>query len=331
MRMRRFFCLYLFVHFTFWISAQPTEEENLMSNLNFGVDLPKGILGNRSVVLYEIDYTPQELQETQKYFQQAGIDAVSFLDIDYVLAGAEIAPLFSNYFNSRKIKFLIILSKVNTQYQIVFTEFNGTKKFSDTTKISWKQSDSSLVELLRRVYRFAVSSERKTNLLINDVPDTRIEMKFFRGRQDERYSPDVRIFKIAIPKWGNEIDDKLLEDFLKENYPMKYALVDAELSDAQLNEQGYRFVLRYVHTRGDVARDILGYDVGQTAGSLPTTYYVGKEAMIKTIRTKKSIYKFFLKNAEYGNIFLGNKWDADETWQEALKNHIAGLRIDQRL
>ncbi|MGC4020607.1 MAG: hypothetical protein QM734_01015 [Cyclobacteriaceae bacterium] len=319
-----------FLLLSFSLTAQVSEEDKFISSLNIGSDLPRGILAQRSIVLFEISYTKQELQEVQKYFQQAGIDAVSYIDIDYVLSGLEPSRMFSNYFNVRNIKFLIILSKINDQYQIIFTEYNGTKTFGDKSKTSWKFNHASLTELLRTVYRFAVSSERKINLLINDVPDTKIDIAFFKGKQDERFSPDVRIFKIAIQRLGNEEDDKALAELLRDNYNMKYDLVDPELTDAQLNDKNYRFVLRFIHTRGDVARDILGYDVGQTAGSLPTTYFAEGQAKIKTIRAKKIIYKYYLKNTEYGNIFLGTKWDADETWQDALKNHIAGMRSDLR-
>ncbi len=87
-------------------------------------------------------------------------------------------------------------------------------------------------------------------------------------------------------------------------------------------------MLRVVHTRGDAARDILGYDVMQTASSLLTNYFAEGESRVKNIPSKKMIYKFYFKNTEYGNIFLGNKWDADETWQDALRNHILGLRSE---
>ena len=135
---------------------------------------------------------------------------------------------------------------------------------------------------------------------------------------------------MAVTRWGNEADDKELDNFFKENYKFKYELVDPDLTDAQLSDIGFRLVLRCVHTRGDVARDILGYDLSQTGGSLPTTYFVEGEPRIKTIRAKKIIYKFYLKNTEYHNIFLGTKWDADETWQEALKNHIDAMRNEQK-
>jgi hypothetical protein len=330
------FVRYLISFFLFSYSAiglaQPSQEEDkLTSKLNFGSSLPSGFLSYRAIVLYEIAYPQNELREVQKYFQQAGIDAVAYMDVDYVLSGIDQSRMFSNYFNTRVIKFLILLQKKKDQYQIVITEYNGTTSYVDKDHTSWTQSHASLQELMRTVYRFVISSEKKNNLLISDVPETQIPLGFYKGKRDERFSMDVRQFKTAIPRFGNESDDKELQAFLKENLPTKYDLVDPELTDAQLEEKGYRLVLRFVHTRGDIARDILGYDVTQTASSLSSNYFEDGAPKIKTIRAKQMIYKFYFKNTEYGNIFLGTKWDADETWQDALKNHIQALRFELKI
>jgi len=324
------FLLLSFVLLSCFLSeAQPsTDEDKLTARLNYSSDLPPKLLAGRSLVLYEWSYTMTELQEAQKYFQQAGIDAINYLDIDYVLAGPDPSGSFFNYFNTRNIKFLIILQKRENEYQSIFTEYTGTKEFADRAHHSWKQSHASLTELLRTIYRFAISTQKKENFLINDVPELGFNFRFFKDEPSERYSNDIRSFKSAIPSWGNEKDDKELEVFVKENFPVKCELVDPNLTDAELEEKGYRLVLRYVHTRGDVARDILGYDVTQTASSLLTTYSVDGAFKVKTLPSKKMIYKFYFKNTEYGNVFLGSKWDADETWQDALRNHILGLRSE---
>jgi hypothetical protein len=309
--------------------AQPsTEEDRLTNNLTFSSDLPPGLLAGRSLVLYEPAYTTTELQEAQKYFQQAGIDAINYLDIDYVLAGPDPSRTFFNYFNNRNIKFLILLQKNGKGYQSIITEYSGTLAFADNAHRSWKQSDASFVELLRTIYRFAISTQKKANYLINDLPEIGFSLRFFKEEPAQRFSSDVRTFKTAIPRWKIDQDEKELEAIVKERFPQKCELVDPNLTDAELSEKGYRLVLRYVHTRGDVAREILGYDVTQTAGSLLTSYFVDGEPKVKNVPSKKMIYKFYFKNIEYGNIFVGNKWDADETWQDALRNHILGLRSE---
>jgi hypothetical protein len=315
---------FLLGSFSFSWAQLVQEEDKLTSNLIFGSDLPPKLLSERSIVLYEWTFTKAEMEEAQKYFQAAGIDAISYIDVDYVLAGTDPSRVFSNYFNSRNVKFLILLQKKNNEYQSIFTEYNGTRTFADKSHVSWRQSHSSFVELLRTIYRFAISTQRKENFLINDVPETGFALRFFR-EQAERFSADVRI-KTAIPRWDNVADEKELEAFLKEKFPVKWELVDPALTDAELDEKGYRMVLRFVHTRGDVAREILGYDITQTASSLSSSYFDDNVPKIKTLPSKKMIYKFYFKNAEYGNIFLGTKWDADEAWQDALRNHILALR-----
>ncbi len=326
----RFLPVLFFQLLFFFGYAQPsTEEEKLTAKLDFGSDLPPGLLKGRAIVLYEPTYTLAELREAQKYFQQAGIDAINYLDVDYVLAGPDPSRTFFNYFTTRVIKFIVLLQKKDEEYQIIFTEYSGTKDFVSKNHPSWKPRHVSFVELLRTVYRFAISTQKKENFLINDIPEIGFDFRFFKDEPGERFSPDVRPFKSAIPRWGNPEDDKELESMLvKEKFPAKCEIVDPELTDAELEEKGYRLVLRFVHTRGDAARDILGYDVTQTAGSLVSNYFVGSEPKVKTIPSRKMIYKFYFKNTEYGNIFLGNRWDADETWQDAIRNHILGLRTE---
>ncbi|MBS1557869.1 MAG: hypothetical protein JST69_04000 [Bacteroidetes bacterium] len=324
-----FFCLFIFSAYAGYSQALP-ESDKLLSRLNFGSSLPAKLCAGRSVVLYDASFTPDELLGAQKYFQQAGIDAVLYLDIDYVLSGIDPLHAFANYFSSRNIRFLILLQKPGKGYQITITEYNGTPDLADKQHTAWKLDDPFFPSLLQAVYRFCISTQKKESFLINDVPEKNILPHFFRER-DERFTADVRMVKTAVPRMGNEADDNLLIELLKDKFPFKYDLVDPQLKDNELEEKGYRLVLRFVHTRGDVARDMLGYDVSQTAGSLLTTYFLEGAQKVKTIPSKKTIYKFYLKNTEYHNIFLGTRWDADETWPEALRNYIMMMRAELRL
>jgi hypothetical protein len=138
----------------------------------------------------------------------------------------------------------------------------------------------------------------------------------------------VKSFKVAVPKFGNEKADAQLEQILKEHFPVKYELVDPALSESDLSSRGFITVLRFVHTRGLVAKKILDYDVSQMANSIASVVVVSGEAELKTIPAEETIYKFYIKHLEYGNLFLGNKWDADTSWQAALVNHLQLMRLD---
>jgi hypothetical protein len=251
-----------------------------------------------------------------------------------VLAGADPSRTYANYFNTRAIKFLIVLQKKETEYQIIFTEYNGTINFVDKNHQSWKQSNATLSGLLQSIYRLTIATQKKENFLILDVPEVGTNLRYFREKPDPRFSPEVK-YKVAIPKFDPDSyrgadDEKQLESFLKENYKLKYDLVDANATDKELSNNGYRLVLRFVHTRGDVAREILGFDA-EKISVLVTNYVDSATVKTKGIAKKETIYKFYFKNTEYGNVFLGSKWDADVTWLDALRNHILLMRKELKL
>src|SRR6266487_3245734 len=98
MKFRLLFFIF-FYSFNAAFSQVMPEEEELISRMNFGGDLPKDLLTARSIVFFQAGYTAAELETVQKYFQQAGIDAVAYLDIQKVLSGMDPSRLFANYFN----------------------------------------------------------------------------------------------------------------------------------------------------------------------------------------------------------------------------------------
>lgn len=302
-----------------------SEKDAVMSRLNYIDVVPEGLLSKRALVLYDESLTKKELEETQKAFQQTGIDAVAYVVTDYVLAGPDPLRAFVTYLSNRGVDFLIFFEK-KKDYSITFVRYNNTKDLVDVSAPAWKQSHNFLKEMLQMTFRLAISNQKKQNLLINEYPETDVPIKYFIGRRNETFTSDVKSFKIAVVKWGNEKADAELEQILKESFPVKYELVDAKVEERELGSRGFRTVLRFVHTRGSVAKEILGYDLTQLARSLSTVYYVNGEADIKTIPANETVYKFYVKHIEYGNIFMGKGWDADITWQDALKNHLQAMR-----
>ena len=323
--------VFLFVlHFA--VHAQMTaEEQALVASLTTSNSIPNDLLAARTVVLFQNSFSRSELEETQKYFQQTGIDAVCYFDIAYVLAGADTRKAFANYFAFRNIKYIVLLQKEANQYTYVFGTFCGNKNLFDKTSIGWKQSNTSQVELLRTIYRFATSNLKKQNFLINDLPELDIAMTYFVGRFNQNFSVEAKSFKTAIPKMENENENAALEAFLRAFYPFKYEMVDTKAEEPELGARGFRTILRVVHTQGRIAREILGYDPTQTGRALATTYFVEGVPQIKTIPSTQPVYKFYMKSIEYGNIFLGNKWDADITWQDALRNYVMAYRADSKI
>jgi hypothetical protein len=319
----------LFVFVTLSSFSQPAlEKDALVSRLAFAETVPEGLLARRAVVLYEGGITQKDLEETQKAFQQTGIDAVAYFVSDYLLAGADPQKAFTDYLVSRNISFLILFDKEKQNYRLTFIRFSGTRDLVNPASLAWRQTNPVLSELLITIYRFALSNQKKQNFLVNDFPETDISIKYFSGRRTETYTAMVKSFKVAVPKFGNEKADAALEQLLKDYFPVNYELVDPTIDERELESKGFVMVLRFVHTRGIVAKKILDYDISQTANSIASVMVINGESQLKTIPTEETVYKFYIKHLEYGNIFLGNKWDADTSWQIALANHLQLMRQD---
>lgn len=299
--------------------------ESIIKNLALTNVVPDGLLAQRSIIIFDNTISAKDLEETQKAFQQTGIDGVAYFESDRVLAGADPQQAFAKYLTTRNISFIILFTKAST-YSLTFFRFNGKANLFDVGSGGWQQSHSSLKELLLTVFRFAVSNQKKQNLLINDFPETGNTFKYFDGRRNEVYSALVKSFKVAVPSMGNEKDDEQLEQILKEHMPLKYEIVSADIPESELETKGFKTIIRYVHTTGAIAREILEYDNSKTGNALASAAVVNNEAQLKTIPTNATVFKFYVKQLEYGNLFLGNKWDADTDWQQALINHLYLMR-----
>lgn len=311
--------LLFFICFPFALLAQTAHSpESILKLLNLTTTVPEGLLAQRAVVLYGDGLKQNELEETQKAFQQTGIDAVAYIPSLQVLAGADIQQAFAKYLTTRNISFIILFNK-NPSYSLTFFRFNGKAGLLDAGTPGWQQTHSVLKELLLTVFRFAVSNQKKQNLLINDFPETAVNIKYFDGRRNENYTSLVKSFKVAVPSWGNEKEDARLDQILKEHFPLKYEIVNADMPESELEIKGFKTIIRFVHTSGAIARELLEYD--NTSAAI-----INNDAQLKTIAASAVVYKFYVKQLEYGNLFLGNKWDADAEWQQALINHLYHMR-----
>ena len=114
-------------------------------------------------------------------------------------------------------------------------------------------------------------------------------------------------------------------------YPLKFTFTDPNTSEADLRRQGNLFVLRFVKARAKVAKQILGYDMTKSESAIVSIMYANGQPQLKNIPANDVVYKFYFKHIESGNVYLGNKWDADESWQQALINQIKGFKAEHKI
>lgn len=296
--------------------------------------IPETILSGRAFVLTSYNLSEKEIQKIHAGLVKTGIDALGYIDVDKLFAGADVTQAFVKYFQNREVANLIFALKNSQGYELMITPLEnlpGGNTGKPAVPISvWKTQDRLLDEALMTLYRTALAGRRKQNLLINELPETDLTIPVITGNRSELYAYDLKVDGLAVQKFGDEKMDAELEEIMK-SYPFKYQLVDAALPEAELRKQGSLYLLRHIHTRGPAAKQLLGYDVSKGESALVSVTYPNGQEQIKTIAADVEVHKFYVRHIEFGNVFLGPKWDADTTWQQALKNFIKGLRNEMKL
>ncbi len=312
--------------FTFLSSAQ-----SLTSGLTISQNPPATLLSSRSVALYDYTLTARELNEIQRSFQKIGIDPVAYFEIDVVFAGKDPAKAYAEYFVTRQVSFILLLEKTNAGFQFTATAFDQKADLFAPAQIAWQVKSGRLSDLLTTVWQDAWRSQKKANYLIADFPETDIVIDPIKGRRQEFYAIDLKVDNLAVPKFGNETMDKDLEQFFIDNYPLKYQIVDAGSDEQELRKKGFLYVLCFVQTRGVAAKEVLDYDLSKDEKSYASITFPDGQLQLKILPRDQPIYKFYFRHIDNGNVFLGNKWDADVNWLAALRNHVIGFKQEAKI
>lgn len=297
----------------------------ISARLKTGSALPEKILSTRSVVLYSPNLSGKEINDVHESLARTGIDAVAYFETDKVFAGADVELAFSEYIPSREIGCFVIIQKGQSACQVMVTNFSGNKNLIDTDQAAWSVEDRSLKEALRVLYSTALNTYKRQNMLIGDAPETDLTINVITGRRTEAFASDLKVDKLAVQKFGDENLDRELEAIMKA-YPFKYGLVENTIPEFDLRKQGFFYILRFVNTRGPVAKRLLGYDVSRAETAIVSITYTNDVVQVKTIPSDIPVYKFYTRQIEFNNVHLGTKWDADVTWQQALRNFISGFK-----
>ena len=312
--------------------AQPADPVSILEKkLIAGESVPQELLARKSILLFDPAIEQTILNQIQSGFQAAGIDAVLHYPIDMPLSNTDVNVEFVKYLNGRDIRFIIFVRKTGNQYEFIFAPFNRSDSWFDAETPAWKISGSDLNETLLSIRRNSLASQKKKNFLINEVPETELHLNPVIGNHNEFYAIDLRVDKLAIIKTGDVKTDQQLEDFFKANYTLAYTFFDAGSNEREIRNKGYLYLLELIHCRGLSAMKLLGYDTSVPAHTLSSISFENGSLQIRTLPATATIYKFYFKHLENGNIYLGQRWDASEDWMQALVNQISGLKAELKI
>ena len=308
-----------------------TQESERIDQLNLQGGLPPKLLSTRSAGFYHHTISNKELGEIQLAFQRAGIDAIIYFELDKPFASKDVSKAYSAYLAKREITNLVFIEKSENGYRITITLFSGKEDIVTAGQPAWSTSHRLLTEALKALGRTASSGQKKENLLINDAPETEAVINPIMGKRNEFYATDLTVDLLAVPKTGDETIDRELEEIFKNNYTLKFKMTEPGVTEKELRRQGHLYIMSFVYSRGEVARELLGYDMSKSESAFLSVTYSEGQQQLKNIPGNNPVFKFYFKHIDSGNVFLGTKWDADITWQQALINHIVGMKTELRL
>lgn len=311
--------------------AQPEDPIDKLLGSLAPSGIPADLLATKTVALFQPEFTAKELQQIQTGFERTGVDVVLYYPSDFPFSNREIQKVFSDYLIKREIKYLLFLKKNTKGYEFIFTEFDKTMALAKPGQPCWKMDGANLSEISLDIFRTALNNQKRFNMLVAPTPEIGLKLRFIRGQRIERYATDLRVDQLAVIKFGDAQWDRELEELLKVNYPLKYTLFEPGTLETDLRKKGYLFILHYFHTRGNGAMDLLGYDVTKIGNTIASISYASGQLELKTTPADQSVYKFYFKQLENNNVYLGTKWDADGDWKQALINQIKGLKAELRI
>ncbi|MDN5215952.1 hypothetical protein QQ020_27995 [Fulvivirgaceae bacterium BMA12] len=349
----------------FVLQSIVAEAENGTPNLhlrlfNYTSEIPEGILSGRSAVFVLVDDENKDRTgwkelsiKAHKVIVGTGTDIVGYYNIYDLFAGHETQRSFAQDMLKREVKNILILEKKQGSFSLKVTKFNEKPTFMDHGQNAWRSENIDLREVMAD-YKRAVgaSGQHRSNFLMADAPEFFEDTGLIRRQRFDIFNQDLKLDKLAVPLFptaatgmnvekgnsSNNISDQLLRHqqqwkidsielaSIMETYPFAYGIVAADSDEKKLREQGYQFMLYYLNTSGKVIHDLLNYKSDKNVTDYITIKPSTDKPNLVTIQAHRPVYKYYIKHIFSGEIYLGNVWDAEESWQAALKNHINGIK-----
>jgi len=290
--------------------------------------------------------------------KQIGVDAVAYYNINDFYAGADATKNYLSSINPRGIKNILILRKkreiLGEEVELVIIEKKSEDGLFIPNQNAYRIQRNALGEIMlqlgRDIYQKNLTNE---NFMILDQPEFFDDTDVVKGRRYETFNRDLKIGKLAVPafehfrfpkgfdstqlsqdklkliqQYNQQIDQRnsVLEGIM-EAYPYKYEIVDYSQGEEHLYRREFSYVLMFLNSTGRNIRELLNYEI-----DLTETDYITLKTIIDDVTTLEQIpvstpvYKYYMKQLVNKEIYLGNQWDADLTWNEALINHINNFK-----
>lgn len=304
-------------------------------------------------------------EEAHKQFRKMGIDAMGYYYIDDIKAGRDATITFTRALKKRNVKNIIFLNQVSQknndreteQFVLVITPFNGEASLMDHGQKAWRVQSEDIENIFKVLGKEVYKSEQpKTNFLITDLPEFFNDTDMIYGRRFGVNCRDLKVDKLGIPKFkkieipeerpGGAVNVNIEKEIMKYNaqvdqdnleleeimktYPFKYAILDAE-TDKEFSREGLQYVLLRMNTSAITIRELLNYEMDYSETDYITIKATEYGTTLKSLPVNTPVHKFYVRHLFTKDVYTGARWDADETWQEALQNFIRNMKDEFKI
>lgn len=298
-------------------------------------------------------------EKVHQQFRKMGIDAVAYYYMDDLVSGQDPRIAFTKEMAKRKIANIILCTQSNTsgtgagsaKFSIIATPFNGKLTILSNGQKAYRMENDDLNQLMvnmgKDIYR---SKQSKTNFMIMDVPEFFTSADIINGRRFPIYAKDLKVDKLAVPLFQKipvpseeeqgPDSERTAQEISQHNnkieasnerlkalmttYPLKYEITE-KYKDEDLYNTGYDYVLLKLYTTGITIRELLGYQIDTSETDYITVKSKDGFTSLQRIPVNTPVHKYYVKHLYTKDIYVGGKWDADETWHEALQNFIHNM------
>lgn len=347
-----FSCIFYFISI-FLFSQTPVYD---FVSYNKTLEVPADINSERSAVIFSVpnksgefvtvgDYEKM-ISQVHKAFITMGIDAIFYIQDINLFASNATLDSYVEVFNKREIKNIIFITKSANGFEYLMAPFSGNAKMINEDSDVFFLQENDLYPLLLNIGKEIRRADLQAqNFLIPEKPNYLQGISIVEKTLLKNYPGILRRSKLAVERfayldtsnilnndvllktknYNKQIADKNreLESIIK-SYPYEYELIDP-MSDEDLKRNRFQFLLRSVCSTARNVKQMLDYEIPSSqTGFVSIIPVMPDQTRVKTIPRDALVCKFFIRQNISKNVHVG-EWDADVTWQDALRNMIGNL------
>lgn len=326
----KYYLTFVFFSVSIIVNGQ-SRAEQIFDRIVFKDTVPANLLDGKTLVLVDMPTrSPSEYDRITTSFHsqisRSGIDPVIYYPIHILFSGTDVTISYLEDFEKREIQNLILLQYRAEDSRAAILPLNQEVLLGDSPLYAWFY-EGEFRDVTRQVYLKSANSglERK-NFLINTLPEKGLLTNPIKGRRADFFSLSLKSQKLAVPKTGNASWDNQMENLLADIYPWEYEIVSSTLTDDELEEQGFQYVLRHIGGPIELVREYLNYEIEEESTAYISMQVRNGKTEARPISKKSDAYKFYIKELRDETIYLGTEWDADVSFIEGLISHINSVK-----